>query len=80
MSEIFGPKIKDHPSVGHQCVICEKPFEEGDYTMLISIGPSDEVDAENMKTGRPFTAKAREVHSYCLNPKEKVDNFYDFKR
>lgn len=62
----FGPKTKNHPSVGKECRACHQPFKEGDYTTLICLGPgSDSEEREKCRAGRPYTAIAVEVHYAC---------------
>jgi hypothetical protein len=62
----FGPKAKDHPSVGEPCPACHIPFKEGDYTTLVALGPGDDLDAqEKCKQGRFYNAVAVEVHWKC---------------
>lgn len=41
----FGPKPKDHPSIGKPCPVCHRVFKEGDYTTLIPVGPGDDPEA-----------------------------------
>lgn len=62
----FGPKLKDHPSVGEICPACHKPFKVGDMTTLITLGPGDGKEAQQRKSeGRPYNAVAVEVHAAC---------------
>jgi hypothetical protein len=62
----FGPKQKDHPSIGELCPACQKPFVEGDYTTLIPYGPGENPEAQRLaKEGRPYHAVAGEVHYEC---------------
>jgi hypothetical protein len=65
-SRMFGPKSKDHPSVGKPCPACRKKFEEGDFTTLIVLGPGDNPEAqERAREGRAYNAVASEVHWTC---------------
>lgn len=66
---LYGPKTADHPSIGEHCPICEKPFEEGDYTTLMPITPSDKQEEKEMREGRSFIAVSKEIHSFCPNTK-----------
>ena len=67
----FGPKTSDHPSVGEKCPACHKPFEEGDYTTLVCLGPGDDKEAqERCRAGRPYNAVAQEVHYSCATGKK----------
>jgi len=62
----FGPKTKDHPSIGKPCPACGKPFIEGDYTTLITLGPGDDPEEQRKAAeGRPYNAVASEVHYSC---------------
>ena len=62
----FGPKTKDHPSVGELCPACKKPFAEGDYTTLIAYGPGDNPEEQRKaREGRAYNAIAAEVHYDC---------------
>lgn len=62
----FGPKGKDHPSVGSICQACGESLETGDYTTLIPLGPGDSPeDREKARSGQWFNAVATEVHYAC---------------
>lgn len=61
----FGPKQKDHPSIGEICEVCGKPFKQGDYTTLVMKRPASHEDAVKMRAGKPYTAEAIEVHYDC---------------
>lgn len=62
----FGPKPSDHPSVGKPCSACLVPFKEGDFTTLVSLGPGDDMEAqERARAGRAYTGVAVEVHWTC---------------
>lgn len=62
----FGPKSKDHPSCGEHCFACKQPFQEGDYTTLIPLGPGDDPESqERAREGRPYNAIAIEIHWSC---------------
>lgn len=62
----FGPKTADHPSVGVECQACHQPFEVGDYTTLVTLGPGMRPeDRERRDQGRPYTAVALEIHWDC---------------
>lgn len=70
----FGPKAADHPSVGEPCPACRQPFEPGDYTTLVTLGPGDDPDArERERAGRPYNAVALEVHYACVTGEEQID-------
>lgn len=75
---IFGPKEKDDLSIGKICPACDKPFKEGDYTTLISLGPGDDPEAqERCRTGRPYNAVAQEVHYVCATGQEATRNLVE---
>ena len=62
----FGPKVKDHPSVGELCPACHKPFIEGDFTTLIPFGSGDDPEAQRLpKEGEAYAPVAIEVHYSC---------------
>ena len=66
----FGPKTKNHPSVGELCPACQKPFIEGDYTTLIALGPGDDPESQRKaKEGGAYNAVAVEVHYSCAGRK-----------
>ena len=62
----FGPKGADHFTVGKPCPACQKPFQAGDFTALVALGPGDDPEAqEKAQAGRPYNAVAVEVHYSC---------------
>lgn len=62
----FGPKPKNHPSIGMECFACKVPFEEGVYTTLVTLGPGSDAEAQDRAiTGRPYNAVAIEIHWVC---------------
>lgn len=64
----FGPKSAGHPSVGEECPACRQPFEEGDYTTLIELGPGEDEEArKRAREGRAYIAVAIEVHWACAS-------------
>lgn len=63
---VFGPKSADHYSIGQPCPACRVPFAEGDDTVLIPLGPGDDLHArERAAMGRAYDAVAVEVHAAC---------------
>lgn len=63
----FGPKAADHPSVGEPCAACRHPFEPGDYTTLVSLGPGEDEEArQRAREGRAYNAVAVEAHWACV--------------
>ena len=72
MTARFGPKSKDHPSIGKECPACKVPFKEGDYTILVTLGPGDDPEEQKKcKEGRPYNAVATEVHWKCATGEEE---------
>ena len=62
----FGPKDKEHPSIGNKCMACKVPFKAGDYTTLVALGPGMNQEArDRCKAGRAYNAVAVEVHWDC---------------
>lgn len=62
----FGPKTADHPSVGNECPACHQPFQAGDYTTLIALGPGDDPEQQaKAARGSAYNAVALEVHWAC---------------
>lgn len=62
----FGPKTYDDPSIGQKCPACDKVFNAGDYTTLVSLGPGDDPEEQRRaREGRPYNAVAVEVHWDC---------------
>ena len=67
----FGPKEKSHPSVGKECPACHIPFKEGDYTVLIPLGPgSNPEEREKARRGKSYNSVAVEVHWSCATGEE----------
>jgi hypothetical protein len=63
---VFGPKAADHPSTGQECIACHAPFQAGDWTALVVLGPGGDPE-EQVKacTGRAYNAVAIEIHRTC---------------
>lgn len=62
----FGPKPADHPSVGEPCAACKKPFQQGDYTTLVRLGPGDDDEARQLcKKGSFYNSVSVEIHWAC---------------
>jgi hypothetical protein len=67
----YGPKPADHPTIGIGCACCDDPFEAGDYTAIIPLGPGPDPEAQEAhRTGQPYAAIAVEVHWYCAGGTE----------
>jgi len=74
----FGPKTKDHPTIGRECPACGKPFKEGDYTTLISLGPGDNKDARKRRDeGEAYNAIAMEIHWECSQKEEDASSLVE---
>lgn len=68
----FGPKAKNHPSIGVKCPACCEPFKKGDYTTLVELGPGDDPEERlKCRNGRSYTAVASEVHYACATGVEE---------
>jgi len=70
MSRVWGPKdaetVARDAKAGRSCPGCQKPFKEGDYTTLVTIGPGDDPEEqEKARAGRPYNAVAVEAHAAC---------------
>jgi hypothetical protein len=67
----MGPLGKDAPPIGQECPGCKKLFVEGDYVMLITIGPGDDPEQrERCRNNRPYNAVALPVHWACATGEE----------
>jgi hypothetical protein len=63
----YGPKKKDHPTCGSECVACNKPMKEGQYTTLVPIGPGiDDSARKSARNGKGYNAVCVEVHWSCV--------------
>lgn len=65
MNRKFGPRAADSP---HQkpCAACGKPFQEGDFTTIVAVGPGDDPEQRQRRDeGRPYNSVAVEVHWDC---------------
>jgi len=61
----YGPKHKDHKSIGSPCPLCHVEFKENDFTTLLALFPDGIEQAERMLDGMNYTAHAVEVHVHC---------------
>jgi hypothetical protein len=62
----FGPKADDHPSIGKECPACRVTFKAGDFTTLVSLGPGDNPEQQELcREGRVYVAAVQEVHYAC---------------
>lgn len=53
------------------CAACNLPFKDGDYTVLIPLGPGADSEArERARAGRPYNAIAVEIHYSCATGEE----------
>ncbi len=66
MSQRFGPKTANHPSIGQNCPACGVPFKEGDYTTIVPLGPGNNEDEQaKARQSLPYNAVSLEVHWTC---------------
>ncbi len=65
---VFGPR--DGPSSDQEvirCFACGEAFVEGDYTVLIPLGPGADEDARaHARDGQFYSAIAVEAHEECV--------------
>lgn len=53
------------------CAACNLPLKDGDYTVLVPLGPGADSEArERARAGRPYNAIAVEIHYACLSGEE----------
>jgi len=63
----IGPKPVDHPTIGAECPACGVPFEAGDFTTLVALGPGPNIEARiAARDGRQYEAVAIECHWCCV--------------
>lgn len=70
----FGPKSPAHPSIGEKCPACGVPFNAGDCTTLVAIGPGADPEARQAaREGRLYDAVAVEAHwAWACAPGEEA--------
>jgi hypothetical protein len=73
VSQSFPPLESDHPLVGRPCPICQRPFEAGDVTTLITVRPAGSENEQRMRDGRYYTAEAAPTHVVCAAVTEPFD-------
>lgn len=62
----LGPKKANHPSIGRLCPACMVRFTEGDYTVLVALGPGgDPEERAKARNNERFEAAGIEVHYAC---------------
>lgn len=66
----IGPKTENHPSIGELCRVCNRPFKEGEFTTLVSLGPDSEEGRSRRDLGRPYNSVAIEIHWQCSEKRE----------
>ena len=72
MNRRYGPKRANHPSIGELCPACTKPFKEGDFTTLISLGPGDDPEEQaKARAGMSYRSVGIEVHWDCAGGEEQ---------
>ena len=65
MSRKFGPLAQEHLP-NKPCPACDEPFQTGDYTTLVPLGPGkSEEGRQRCREGRPYNAVAVMVHYAC---------------
>lgn len=69
----MGPLKADHPLVTgtgtytDNCPGCQQRFKEGEYVTLVTVGPGDDVEAQQAaRDGRAYTAVAMAAHWKCV--------------
>lgn len=72
----FGPKTHESAEqdaiAGRRCPACHNPFQPGEYTTLIALGPGDDPESqERCQNGRTYNAVAVEVHYACATGRER---------
>ena len=71
MSNKFGPKDSNSPTLNRECYVCKQLMKKGDYTALIPLGPDDDENRKRAAEGKPYDAVAIEVHWGCCDPRHK---------
>lgn len=67
-----GPKSADHPSIGMECISCGELFKQGDYTVLIPLGPgSDKRRQDKARKKQWYSSTAVEIHFACAGGTNK---------
>ena len=62
----FGPRHAD--ATENICLACRQFFAEGDYSVLVPLGPGDDEEAqEKAAAGQWFNAVAVEIHLACAS-------------
>jgi hypothetical protein len=73
----IGPKLAGHPSIGQPCPACEKPFAEGCYTSMVTIGPGDDTHQRRLaRLGRYYRAVVIEAHWGCVTGLDDDEDSY----
>jgi hypothetical protein len=63
----FGPLVEGDPEIGKPCPACGKPFEIGQHTTLVALGPSDDPEQQELaRAGRTYDAVAIQAHYPCV--------------
>lgn len=63
----YEPLPHGHPAIGLLCLLCNRPFVEGDETTLIPVEPADDIERIKMQAGEPYIAQAEIAHWECAN-------------
>lgn len=71
---VWGPKTADHPTRDWPCPACLEPMREGQYTVLVPLGPGKNPEARLLtRLGKWFNAAALEAHFSCISGVEDED-------
>lgn len=65
------PLAADHPVVGAVCPACAAPFQVGDLTTLVELGPGlDPAERQRARDGQVYTAVCVPAHWACVTGEE----------
>jgi hypothetical protein len=71
----FGPTPDNAHYIGEPCAACKQPFQAGDYTTLVPLGPADDPEQrKRAREGRVYNAVAALVHYACATGIEEVSD------
>ena len=68
----MGPLKDDHPLVRdcEDCPGCKQPFKAGEYVTLVTIGPADDEEQQQLaRDGKAYNAVAVAAHWTCVTGK-----------
>jgi hypothetical protein len=70
----IGPKPADNDTIGKTCPACGVPFETGDHTSLVPLGPgADRAEQVKCAQGRPYNGIGIEIHHMCAQGRTVED-------